>query len=581
MPDPESDAIDDISDWEAEEGLPQLSDPFLQQWLSGREALIEEEQMKRSDNAFRQSLTPLAVEACAIVSRVLAEERRTTWTERLQHDVAETEGIDMYPGMIFHLARDTMEKTKSWEIIKHMPKGALLHAHADATMNVAFLIKQALATEGMAISSDYPLTDASARARASVLFRFRKSFDHPGPSIWTADYKSNTFVPLREAAAAFPNGGFDGFKTWVTSICTINAEDSLKHYHGVDMIWQKFASCFQPLDALQSYEPILRASIRHLLEDLIQDGIRWVDFRCIFGSSKFFKEGKEDASPHSMDLLQVWSEEIHSFQESEDGKGFWGCRFIWTTLRSWSRKQVLEHMKSCIEMKLEFPDLICGFDCVGYENAGRSLADLTPELFWFKKRCVENGVDIPFFFHAGECIGDGDEADQNLFDAILLGTRRIGHGFSLYRHPLLIDMVKSKRILVECCPISNEILRLTSSIKAHSLPALLSRGVPCCLSNDDPGVLGYESSGVTHDFWQALQGWENLGLEGLGSLAENGVRWACYEDQSSKEWGKDIADGKYGQGIRAIRMRQWTEDWNKFCEWIVENYAIQYGGSDI
>lgn len=76
-------------------------------------------------------------------------------------------------------------------------------------------------------------------------------------------------------------------------------------------------------------------------------------------------------------------------------------------------------------------------------------------------------------------------------------------------------MVKEKKILVECCPISNEVLRYSASILSHPLPALLARGVPAALSNDDPSLLGQETSGLTHDFWQALQGWENLGLAGL------------------------------------------------------------------
>lgn len=38
------------------------------------------------------------------------------------------------------------------------------------------------------------------------------------------------------------------------------------------------------------------------------------------------------------------------------------------------------------------------------------------------------GLDIPFLFHAGETLGDGSPEDQNLYDAILLGTKRIGHG---------------------------------------------------------------------------------------------------------------------------------------------------------
>ena len=71
-----------------------------------------------------------------------------------------------------------------------------------------------------------------------------------------------------------------------------------------------------------------------------------------------------------------------------------------------------------------------------------------------------------------ECLGTGNSTDHNLFDAVLLGTRRIGHGFSLYKHPLLIDMVKDKKILIESCPVSNEVLRLCGSIMSHPLPAL-------------------------------------------------------------------------------------------------------------
>lgn len=60
---------------------------------------------------------------------------------------------------------------------------------------------------------------------------------------------------------------------------------------------------------------------------------------------------------------------------------------------------------------------------------------------------------------------------------------------------------------------------------------------------------------MTHDFWQALQGWENLGLAGLGSLAENSVRWAAYEDQTAKDWIKDVKDGIHGDGMRGSRLR--------------------------
>lgn len=69
-----------------------------------------------------------------------------------------------------------------------------------------------------------------------------------------------------------------------------------------------------------------------------------------------------------------------------------------------------------------------GFDLVGYENETHVIIYYLKALLKFKERQVEEGVEIPFYLHAGETLGDGDGADSNLYDAILLGTKRIGHG---------------------------------------------------------------------------------------------------------------------------------------------------------
>lgn len=230
-------------------------------------------------------------------------------------------------------------------------------------------------------------------------------------------------------------------------------------------------------------------------------------------------------------------------------------------------------MHHCITAKKAYPHLIAGYDLVGQEDLGEPLKDLSPLIIYFRQICTEEQLEIPFFFHAGECLGDGDSTDENLFDAILFGTRRLGHGFSLYKHPKLIDMAKDKKILIESCPISNEVLRLTSTVMAHPLPALLARGLPASLSNDDPALLGQGTSGMTHDFWVALQAWENLGLAGLGSLAQNSVRWAAYEDQTESEWSRDIEAATQGTGIRAARMKEWQASWEEFCQWVIDEFG--------
>lgn len=235
-------------------------------------------------------------------------------------------------------------------------------------------------------------------------------------------------------------------------------------------------------------------------------------------------------------MFTVLSEELDRFRATPEGASFWGIRMIWTSVRSEPTRSIIQSMDDCIATKLSHPTLLSGYDLVGLEDGGRPLTSLLPELFWFRKQCAMEGVTIPLFLHAGETLGDGTHADGNLYDAVLLGTRRIGHAFSLYKHPRLVEAVKDRRVLVESCPISNEMLRLTGSIMQHPLPALLARGVACALCNDDPAILGQDTAGMTHDFWQALQGWENLGLAGLGSLAENSVRWAAFEDQTAEEW---------------------------------------------
>lgn len=308
------------------------------------------------------------------------------------------------------------------------------------------------------------------------------------------------------------------------------------------------------------------------MQQLLADGVKWVDLRLAF-TFRYYKEGQEVPEKTYHELFQVMDEEITSFKASQEGNEFWGARMIWTGIRVLDQRKIVEDMDACLSIKLAYPHLIAGYDLVGQEDGGRPLKDLLPELFWFRKQCAQEGVQIPFFFHAGECLGDGNDTDQNLFDAILLGTRRIGHGFSLYKHPLLIDMVKEKKILVESCPISNEVLRLCTSIMSHPLPALLARGVSCSLCNDDPAILGQDTAGMTHDFWQALQGWDNLGLAGLGSLAENSVRYAAFEDQSNVEWVNGIKEASLGSGVRAERMKQWSVEWEQFCLWIVTEFG--------
>ena len=63
-----------------------------------------------------------------------------------------------------------------------------------------------------------------------------------------------------------------------------------------------------------------------------------------------------------------------------------------------------------------------GFDLVGHEDSLRPLTDYLEPLTNFVQQHRELGIEIPFIFHAGETLGDGTEADVNLYDVRALST---------------------------------------------------------------------------------------------------------------------------------------------------------------
>jgi adenosine deaminase CECR1 len=128
--------------------------------------------------------------------------------------------------------------------------------------------------------------------------------------------------------------------------------------------------------------------------------------------------------------------------------------------------------------------------------------------------------DMPTFCHAGET---HDMNVTNLHDAMLLNTKRIGHGFQLFLFPNLVDECIKKDVCVEVCPLSNMVLGYTFDLRTHPIRDLTHKGLQFSISSDDPGFFDYE--GVTLDYAYATLAWE-LNLRDLKKLSLNGITYS-------------------------------------------------------
>ena len=114
-----------------------------------------------------------------------------------------------------------------------MPKGALLHAHLDATVNPEILLKLALQYPALHVRVHEPLTLSNLSTnlpefRALPLNQFSDL-----SSLSDASYPLESWVSLQRARDSFGLGGQEGFDKWVISAMSINATEAYSTYNTV------------------------------------------------------------------------------------------------------------------------------------------------------------------------------------------------------------------------------------------------------------------------------------------------------------------------------------------------------------
>ncbi|KAH7083652.1 hypothetical protein FB567DRAFT_447079 [Paraphoma chrysanthemicola] len=501
-----------------------------------------------------------------------------------------------------------------YRISTEVPKGGLLHLHFNAELNPERLLERAQKIDSLYIRSIRPLlTQEDLDLTETVFSVLDEDKVEKGVNIFSPDYPGNAtnhkeegmkwkvWMPWKsfrdDFKKHFPNKyiqqedvimaevpvccsepgqvELDPAEFWLKSKMVLSEQEAYDPTQTVNGVWARFNQATRCFKGLLNYESVYKWYIGQAIDRMIKEKVMYAELRPML-LDKFIPsdDGRvQITNPEQMQLIidavRDKQAELRSRKPSEIDKFPFGLKIIYCTPRSINKAMMQEEMKQCIELKLKYPDLICGFDLVGAEDRPNHIGFYRDELVAFKKTCEALKVEIPFLFHAGETLldtgGSTDPHNSNLYDAVVLQAKRIGHGYSLMKHPHLIEAFKktdgNKGICIELCPISNELLHLCRNIKEHPFPALLAAGIPCTVNSDNPSLF---SNSMSHEFYQIMVGAPTISLYSWKQLARWSIDYSCLNEEQ-KAVGHEILD----------------KDWKIFCDGVVEEYSHLVTDGDI
>jgi len=185
-------------------------------------------------------------------------------------------------------------------------------------------------------------------------------------------------------------------------------------------------------------------------------------------------------------------------------------------------RDFVQHQIDLLLQADKLTNMVIGFDLVCEEDYNPGTDHFLDQIYELKMKL---GDKFACFMHAGESY---QRTNTELYDAILLGSKRIGHGFALSMHPNLIKIVKEKDICIETCPVSNKLLCCVNDLRLHPIRTLLAQGVPVSVNPDDHGF--FQSEGVTMDYLYAYLEW-GLDLSDLKQLCLNSLEYATITEE--------------------------------------------------
>ncbi|XP_055643471.1 adenosine deaminase 2-like [Toxorhynchites rutilus septentrionalis] len=402
--------------------------------------------------------------------------------------------FDLIPARHFFEKLEQLNSSKLFQLIRRIPKGAVLHIH-DSSMGSTDLL----------INATYrPYLWQNGRFEQNTPPTFLFSKTNPTGMGW------ELVSDIRNEMKA------DIYDEKLRDLFEIYTKDPINTYRSTNVVFEKFRQIFYTLAPIINYKPVWRQYYYDSLKVYYDDQINYLELRGVL-PDVYDLTGKI-YTPE--EIVQIYLNETERLMKNYPS--FLGAKFVYTPARFGGDdvfRGVINTFKSLHE---KFPNFVAGFDLVGQEDKRILLLNFVPDLLKLPE-------SIQFFFHAGETNWFGMESDSNMIDAILLGTKRIGHGFALIKHPLLLEEIKQKQICIEINPTSNQMFKLMEDHRNHPAAFLFADDYPVVVSSDDRCF--WRAALLSHDFYMAFVGIASAqhDLRLLKQLAINSIRFSAMD----------------------------------------------------
>jgi len=473
-------------------------DSLFEEYLVKREALLQQD----SQLYFDQNM---------ILNT--AEQKVNQKLAALQKEMLEEYQANHFfpPARNFYPSKKHIESTPLFQLLRQMPKGGILHLHTPAMGDPDWIIDRAIATEEMYVFWEQD-TDQFVKGQ---LYAF------PINQVPTG-FRQASELDQKEPS----------FQKELRSLLTF--EETMDQ-DSID-IWKEFEAIFQRINGFVNYDQIFVDYITHGLTILAQDNIQHAELRMSYRNSTYALGKKVDRND--------FEKFLHAIQRIDKNikqvDPHFSFNIIHVNLRFRDKAAIWTDIQQVYQNKLDHPYWLRGYDLVAEEDNGHATLYHAKTFLRLDSLEKVHGVELPLYLHDGEsCWASVD----NLYDAILLGCKRIGHGFNLFRFPNLMKEVKAKKICIEINPLSNQILGYIRDLRLHPASTYLRQGIQCSISSDDPMIFDYH--GLSYDYWSIFLAWE-LDLAALKQLSKNGILFSAMTDDEKKlaliEWEKRWAE---------------------------------------